>query len=252
MSVTSDSLPEGSTSLQLQEPSRSLVSNRRGAYHILGFLKGIRFALSTGALENGMHPNRSVRYGGVGLVVVVSIGIFLAWIRPPQLHGVPLQSPERAADFTLMSTRGSLESLSDFRGKYVLLYFGYSYCPDVCPTTLNDLTVALETLASLADDVQVLMVTVDPDRDSVDHLSRYLSNFHPEFLGMTGSRDEIDLAASRYGIFFDVAEGSEATGYLVDHTSIVTLVDADGYVREVFPYGVTGEEIAADLRYWMQ
>jgi protein SCO1/2 len=194
----------------------------------------------------------AVRSGLAALVLILVVGLILQRMRPPAMHGVVLQSPERAADFTLDGSAGTPLSLSDFRGKFVLLYFGYTYCPDVCPTTLQDLAVTVDALGEKADDLQVVMVSVDPDRDTPEYLGEYLEHFDPGFLGATGTLDELEAVASRYGVFFDKAEGSAATGYLVDHTSSVTLIDDDGYVREVFPYGVTGEDMAADIAYWMR
>jgi len=178
----------------------------------------------------------------------------LVWrFRPPEFHGVLIQSPDEAADFTLMTSTGEPMSLSDFRGKMVMLYFGYTFCPDVCPTTLNDLSNMMEALGpKKAKDVQVIMVTVDPERDTVEQLSSYLAYFDPTFLGMTGSVEDIQDIASHYGIFFERQEGDTQAGYLVDHTAVVTLVDEKGHVRMIFPYGTTGEDMAADLTYMMR
>jgi len=190
----------------------------------------------------------------IGVVLVLALAALFAWrLRPPELHGVLIQSPQEAADFTLMTSTGEPMSLSDFRGKFVLLYFGYTFCPDVCPTTLNDLKGMMEILGpKRAEDVQVIMVSVDPERDTVEQLASYLPYFHPSFLGMTGTVEEIQPVASRFGIFFERHEGTSAAGYLVDHTAVVTLVDDEGYVRMVFPYGTSGEDMAADLTYLMR
>ncbi|MCB9162534.1 MAG: SCO family protein [Caldilineaceae bacterium] len=204
------------------------------------------------ARPSGFFANRWVRIGLALLGVLVLLGLALRWLRPPELHGIALQSPDRAADFTLTASTGEPMSLSDFRGKYVLLYFGYTFCPDVCPTTMNDLRTAVRTLGDKADDVQVIMVSVDPQRDTVEQMAKYVAAFDPSFLGMTGDQAVIDQAASQFGVFFDVHEGSAATGYLVDHTSIVTLIDPEGYAREIFAYGTSGEEIAADVAQWMR
>jgi protein SCO1/2 len=190
----------------------------------------------------------------VGGILVALLAAVLVWrFRPPEFHGVLIQSPDEAADFTLMTSRGEPMSLSDFRGKMVMLYFGYTFCPDVCPTTLNDLSNMMETLGpKKAKDVQVIMVTVDPERDTVEQLSTYLAYFNPDFLGMTGSVEDIQDIASHYGIFFERQEGDTQAGYLVDHTAVVTLVDDTGHVRMIFPYGTTGEDMAADLSYMMR
>lgn len=190
----------------------------------------------------------------IGGVLVALLTLLLLWrMRPPEFHGVLIQSPERAADFTLMSTTGEPVSLSDFRGKQVLLYFGYTFCPDVCPTTLNDLAMMMEELGPRkAENVQVIMISVDPERDTIDQMSTYLPYFHPDFVGMTGDLQELQDLASQYGIFFAKQEGDTEAGYLVDHTAVVTLVDDEGYVRMVFPYGTTGADMAADLSYMMR
>lgn len=192
-----------------------------------------------------------IAVGGV-LVALLAV-LFVSRMRPPEFHGVLIQSPDEAADFTLMTSAGEPMSLSDFRDKQVMLYFGYTFCPDVCPTTLNDLSRMMDVLGpKKAENVQVIMITVDPERDTVEQLATYLPYFDPAFLGMTGSLEEIQDIASKYGIFFERQEGDTQAGYLVDHTAVVTLVDDKGYVRMIFPYGTTGEEMAADLSYIMR
>lgn len=186
-------------------------------------------------------------------VLAVVLGGLLWWLWPPTLHGVTLQSPRPTENFTLMTSAGEPMQLSDFRGKYVLVYFGYTYCPDVCPITMNDLAAMARELGDRRmEDVQVLFISVDPERDTPEHLASYLPHFHPEFLGMTGTVDQIQPVASQFGIFFESHGGSGAAGYLVDHTSAVTLIDPQGRVRMIFPYGVSGPEMASDLQYLMR
>jgi protein SCO1/2 len=190
--------------------------------------------------------------GGLALVALVALAA--GWLlRPPALHGVLLQSPRQAQDFTLTSSTGEALALNDLRGKWVLLYFGYTYCPDVCPMTLNDLVVAAETLGEQRmADAQVILVTLDPARDTAEHLAAYTAAFHPDFLGMTGPVEQIDQLASQFGVFVERHEPDADGRYLVDHTNAVTVIDPEGYVRLVFPNGVSGEEMAADLAYLMR
>jgi protein SCO1/2 len=190
-----------------------------------------------------------------GLVVLLLVVAVVAgwWNLPPELHGVALQSPRVADDFTLMASTGEPKSLTDFRGQYVVLYFGYTYCPDVCPTTMNDLKqMAAELGETRMKDVQVILISVDPERDTPEQLATYTGFFHPSFIGMTGTVPEIQAVASQFGIFFERQPGSENTNYLVDHTSAVTVIDPEGYVRIIFPYGVSGADMATDLRYFMR
>ena len=189
----------------------------------------------------------------IGVVALALAAVAIWWFRPPELHGELLQSPQQATDFSLMTSTGEPMSLSDFRGKHVLLYFGYTFFPDVCPTTLNDLARMMDELGERrAEDVQILMISVDPERDTVEQLASYLPYFHPTFIGMTGSIEETEAIASQFGIFFAKHDGTAETGYLVDHTSAMTLIDADGYVRMIFPHGTDPADMAADLRYLMR
>ncbi len=187
----------------------------------------------------------------IGVVVGFGLIIWLgmAWLRPYTFHGTVMQSPNAAPEFTLMSNTGQRVRLSDFRGRLVLLYFGYTFCPDVCPATLAEIAKAMEILGEEADRVQVIMITVDPERDSPEKLGEYVAHFDSRFLGATGTLEEIAQVATLYGIFFEKNEGTEATGYLVDHTATQMVIDQDGYLKLVFPFGTTGEDIAADLAY---
>lgn len=190
----------------------------------------------------------------LGLLVVLSVAMFALWrLRPPELHGAVLQSPDKATDFTLTASTGEPMSLSDLEGKHVLLFFGYTFCPDVCPTTLADMSKMADALGDKKmEDVQVVFVSVDPERDTPERLDGYLDFFDQRFLGMTGTLEEIIAAGTQFGVFFERHEGTPATGYLIDHTSIVTLIGPDGHVRMVFPYGTAGEDIAADVAYMMR
>ncbi len=186
---------------------------------------------------------------GVGAVLLIVLG-WWAWdrFRPYAFHGTVLQSAEPAFDFELQSADGPVR-LSDFRGKVVLLYFGYTFCPDVCPTTLFEVQRTMELLGDDADQVQLIMISVDPARDTPERLKEYVQYFHPSFIGVTGSEDAIAEVATHYGIYYQKHEGTPATGYLVDHTATLTVVDRKGYVKLVFPYGTPAEDMAADLAY---
>lgn len=186
----------------------------------------------------------TMRLSSVLLAVLL---IVLTGCQPYQYHGLYLDSPTQATDFTLTSQTGDPVSLSDLRGKLVLLYFGYTFCPDVCPTTLSTLNQALELMGKKADDVQVVMVSVDPERDTPEVLANYLSNFNPSFMGLTGTHDQIASAATGLGVFFEQHEGSAATGYLVDHTASVMALDQQGRLRLVIPFETSAEDIASDL-----
>jgi protein SCO1/2 len=180
-------------------------------------------------------------------LLVVAGGAFLL-MRPYVFHGTVIQSPEPSPDFTLDSASGPV-SLSDFKGKVVVLYFGYTFCPDVCPTTLSDLAQAMQILGTKASDVQVVMVTVDPERDTADRLASYVQSFDPAFLGLTGSSQDVATAAALYGVYYSKHEGTVATGYLVDHTASVMILNRDGRLKLVLPFGTEPPAIASDLAH---
>ena len=185
------------------------------------------------------------------LVVALAIVLLAAWLllgrnAQPE-YGILLDAATEPADFTLDSSLGHPVSLADFRGKHTLLYFGYTMCPDVCPTTLADLRTMMAALGDKAQDVQVLFVSVDPERDTPERLAAYLKYFDPTFVGLTGVPEEIEPVASKFGIFYAKHEADSAANYLVDHTSVVVVVDPEGRPRLMFPHGTTGEQMAQDL-----
>ena len=187
------------------------------------------------------------------ITVVFALGLAggLYFLRPHTFHGTVIQSPEPSFDFDLTGTNGNI-SLSDFRGKLIALYFGYTFCPDICPATLGNLSQALNNLGSKADDIQVIMISLDPERDTPERLAKYVSHFNPSFIGITGSKEQLDEVASLYGIFYEKAKGSASTDYLINHTATLLIVDREGYLKLVFPFGVTVDEITDDLSYLLK
>jgi len=186
--------------------------------------------------------------GGLGVVVFA----VLPMMRTYSFHGTVLQSTQPAPDFELSAANGQKISPKDFAGKLVLLYFGYTFCPDVCPATLSELREALDMMGTAAEDVQVIMVSVDPGRDTPEILAEYVAHFHPSFLGVTGTSEEIAQTAEKYGIFYEIHEGTEASGYLVDHTATVMVIDQDGYLKLAFPFGTSAKDIAEDLSHLLK
>ncbi len=209
-------------------------------------------------LENQQEEprqNRKLFIYIIGVVVFFAIiGLLLGALGlgpfgPPQLHGTVLQSPEPEADFTLTAHTGEQVSLGDFRGKTVLLYFGYTFCPDVCPTTLIRLAGVMKDIGRRSDDVQVLMITVDPERDTPEKLAKYVPNFDPNFIGLTGTEDEITAVTTLFGIYYEKVESESEIGYLVNHTASILVVDKEGYLRLIYAFDTPDEDIADDLRY---
>ncbi|MES9969423.1 MAG: SCO family protein [Candidatus Thiodiazotropha sp.] len=159
--------------------------------------------------------------------------------------GTPL-----GGDFQLDSIQGKF-SLEQLRGKVVLLYFGYTKCPDVCPTSLAVLAQALNQLSDEAlRSVQGVFISVDPKRDSVQILDDYVSYFHPNLRGVTGSQREIEEVAKQYGVQYEeVPLEASAFGYAVDHSSATYLIQQDGDLRFVFPHQTPSFVILEAIRY---
>lgn len=189
---------------------------------------------------------------GAVVIGVVAYFFVLPQFGPYVFHGQTIQSNQAAPSVELDGPNGSTVRLTDYEGKVVVLYFGYTFCPDVCPITLSKLDRALDILGDDAEDVQVIMVSVDPERDTPEVLEQYMAHFNPDFVGVTGDVDAIDRIATVYGVYYEAEEGSEATGYLVNHTATVMVVDKDGYLKLVLPFEGTAEEVAADLGFFLR
>ncbi|MBZ0293855.1 MAG: SCO family protein [Anaerolineae bacterium] len=156
-----------------------------------------------------------------------------------------IDPPRPLTDFTLTADSGEPMSLSDLRGKVVLLYFGYTNCPDICPITLGDYKQVKADLGDLADDVAFLMISVDGTRDTPDRMASYLENFDPEFIGMTGEDQVLTKIGADYGLYYEVQQGEN---YTVDHTASIFMINPDMELTTVFTYGTEPEVITEDIR----
>jgi protein SCO1/2 len=149
-----------------------------------------------------------------------------------QAQGLPPLKTDRGGAFTLTGHHGRPVRLGDFRGRLVLIYFGYTTCPDVCPTSLSHLQVLLRRLEEKGKHLQVLFISVDPERDTPERLAEYVPYFHPGFLGLTGTLEQITKVARSYRVRFFKEYPESQAGYTVAHTDAVFLVDQYGRYRE--------------------
>lgn len=149
-------------------------------------------------------------------------------------------------DFSMPDHTGKPRSLADFKGKVVVLFFGYAQCPDVCPTTLSEVAAAMKELGPKANDVQVLFVTVDPERDTPELLAQYVTAFHPSFLALRGSQAELEATAKLFKIFYAKVP-SPSGGYTMDHTAGTFVFDQQGRPRLLVSYGAGAGVFAHDL-----
>jgi cytochrome oxidase Cu insertion factor (SCO1/SenC/PrrC family) len=148
--------------------------------------------------------------------------------------------------FALVDQTGARRTDADFRGRILLVYFGFTYCPDVCPTDLQEIAGALDRLGPAAEAVQPLFITVDPERDTADHLKEYVALFHPRLVGLTGSAAAIQDAARAYRVYF--AKVPLDKDYTVDHSAFIYLMDRDGGYLGFFPPGTSAELMVGTLR----
>ncbi len=155
---------------------------------------------------------------------------------------------EIGGPFELTNQFGETVRDSDFHGSYMLVFFGYTFCPDVCPTTLTTISTALDMLGDAASRVTPIFVTVDPERDTPEYLKDYLQHFHPAIQGLSGSLDQIKKLAKAYGVYYaKVQEGGDADDYLMDHTAIVFLMGPDGQYAAHFGHDTTADAMAKKL-----
>jgi protein SCO1 len=156
------------------------------------------------------------------------------------------------ADFpkplTLTDHTGKLRTMSDFKGKAVILFFGFTHCPDVCPTTMLDLKNMMKLLGEKADQVQVLFVTVDPRRDTQDVLAQFVPSFDKRFIGLRGSLQETAETLGNFKIYYQEIPGKTATDYSIDHSAGMYVFDKEGKIRLYLGYGQKPADIASDIQ----
>lgn len=159
----------------------------------------------------------------------------------------------KAEDFMLTTTDGEQFRLSEQRGKVVLMFFGFTSCPDVCPTTLAEAKRIMEGLEEDTQNVRFVFITVDPERDTPDRLGKYVSNFHSEIVGLTGTPEELQTMFDAYGIYAaKVLLEDSAAEYTMEHTARVFLVDQDGRLRLSYAFGTPDEDILQDVQYLLR
>jgi protein SCO1/2 len=188
--------------------------------------------------------------------IAILVGLFLVAIAAGIGAGVWLNdsgtsSPTDAAvggPFRLTAHDGRTVTEADFKGMPVLLFFGFTHCPDICPTTLADVSEVLERLGPDAGKVQALFVSVDPERDTLPRLKEYVEHFGLNAVAVTGSKEQLDPLVKQYAAYYEKQASDSAMGYLVDHTSRLYLIGPDGRIRYLFRYGEDAKTIAAGVR----
>jgi protein SCO1/2 len=201
--------------------------------------------------------NRTLHIGVVTLVVVIfALG---AWLNLRQRQpaesgpvGGMVVNASIGGPFALTDHTGTAFTHENLAGDYALIYFGYTFCPDVCPTELGEIAVAIDLLDEAADRVRPLMITIDPERDTPEVLAEYVPLFHERLVGLTGTDAEVREVATNYRVFYRRFEDANYTYYLMDHTSFVYLLAPSGEIAAMFRYGTPPEDMATAIRQHMR
>ena len=191
------------------------------------------------------------------LIVVFSVIALLGCNEKPSqpkqaFVNTDLTGLEYAKGFTLTDHHGKVRTLADFKGKAVVVFFGYTQCPDVCPTTMSEMAAVMQALGAQADKVQVLFVTVDPERDTPQLLAQYVPAFDARFLGMSGDLAATAAMAKEFKIFYMKQPGKTPDSYTMDHTAGSYVFDPQGRIRLFIRHGQGAEPIAHDLKLLLE
>jgi protein SCO1/2 len=193
-------------------------------------------------VESPTRQQRTYALIGVLLAVLLATAAGLLWF------GGTESGPQLGGPFTLENSDGKPVTDRDFRGRYMLVYFGYTFCPDVCPTTLNAVADAMERLGPRARKVQPLFITIDPRRDTPSVMKQYVAAFGHDIVGLTGSADQVAAAAKAYRVYFaEHRTGPGPDDYSMDHSSILYLMGPDGRFIAPIRADASGEEIAKTI-----
>ena len=183
------------------------------------------------------------------MTAVIALGVLIEVVfrRPYSFHGTVINPPLPVTDFSLQTANDEVFRLSGQQGKIVLLFFGYTSCPDVCPVTLATFKQVYDGLNDDAQRVRFVMITADPERDTPDKVAEYAARFNPEFIGLSGDLTELQMIWKELGVFVEKQDTGSAAGYLVSHTSSVYVLDHNGDLIMTFPYGTSATDMANDL-----
>ena len=183
---------------------------------------------------------------GTVLIMLMNLPAFRS---PPKPAVTVTGQAAIGGPFTLEDTKGNVITEKVLDGHYTLIYFGYTFCPDICPLALQYVTQSIQMAGPVADEVLPLFITIDPERDTKDVIASYLGHFHPRMIGLTGTPEQIRAAESAYRVYASKSPGSEGkTDYMMDHTGYIYLMNREGHYVAHFPKDATAQDIAARLR----
>lgn len=190
---------------------------------------------------------------GASAIALASVGLLGGCSKEgPQFRGVNITGADYARDFVLTDHHGQQRRLQDFRGKVVVVFFGYTQCPDVCPTSLQELAQAKELLGPEGDKLQGIFISVDPERDQPEMLKAYMANFDPSFLALRPTLEQLPALTKDFKIYYKKVDGPTPTSYTLDHSAGSYLYDPAGQLRVYARYGSGAQALADDVRILLQ
>jgi len=196
-----------------------------------------------------MNKRSTIKTVAICGLLVLGIGVLGACTESkPQFRGVDITGADYGRDFRLTDHNGQLRSIQDFKGKAVIVFFGYTQCPDVCPTSMTELAEVKKLLGPDGDKLQGIFVTVDPGRDTAEMLKAYMTNFDPSFLALIPTADQLPVVAKDFKVYYKRVEGKTPTSYTMDHSAGSYLYDPQGRLRVYNRYGSGAPALAADVK----
>ena len=201
------------------------------------------------SLPASLARRRAVQSAVGAVALVMAAGLFTACAPDkPQFQSIDLTGADYAQGFSLADYNGQVRTLKDFAGKVVVVFFGFTQCPDVCPTSLADLAQTKKLLGSDGDKLQAIFITVDPERDTPELLKAYMTNFDPSFLALRPTMAQLPGVAKDFKIYYKKVEGKTEGSYSMDHSAGSYVFDSKGRVRLYNRYGAGAEVLASDIR----
>jgi len=195
---------------------------------------------------------RKILLGVVGILGVVVLVWATAFARPYILKGSEITSGVAAPEIALTQADAQPFNLTAYRGRIVLVFFGYTSCPDVCPTTMADFKRLKADLGEKASQVEFVFITVDPQRDTPERTQAYASGFDQGFIGLSGTEGELQPVWTAYGVYRKLEDNGHHDGYSVEHSTRIYLIDKSGHLRLTYPYGTAVTDLAGDIRYLLK
>lgn len=190
--------------------------------------------------------------GLLGVLLAVGAQVRLIQLKSGAVSSGPVAGARVGGPFTLIDHVGAARDESMIAGRYAMIYFGFTYCPAICPTELQKMARAMDDAGPAGESIVPVFVSIDPERDTPEVMARYVAQFHPRLIGLTGTQEQVDVAAEAYKVFARKAEDPSLSEYTMDHTSYIYFIGPDGTLLGIYGLTSTPAEIAADIQRFVK